>query len=505
MKTRIIILFSLIVISLAVFWLIHTSSGHPSFAVLKIHVDNPSDRNVIVLGTVNGASFWANRVEVVLNDDNSCSVKVPADQCGLLLVRSDDFLSRLIVFAGDELSLNIDNEPDKKSHIAYTGNNAAGHTYFNSLDRALIMDVNNPYASDTSAAVITHKIAAKEKMELDSMKALSSNHKITAAYARLAERNIQYYYAASLADAMYSKFFYAKYDKTGRLTFKPEYARTLEQVFSKMPVNNVQAIQSEYYKDLAEIMQEAENNKLISHASYNEAIRLSSKRTGNEQRLYNSFFFIKKNYNGAVAEYLEAQHLYRNAMRHNYEQVLVKLYNEFVSQYPRSAYIPYLQPEIDKILAFQKTTGIDFTKDQQFVANYENIRSLDELAGILKGAVYYVDIWSTYCSPCKEEFSYNPQLQQMLGKSRVRVLYISLDRERENDDWKNMIKYYGLNGLHLRASQALQTDIANRLDKNGIIAIPRYLIINDGKIVNADAERPSNTAALQKQINKYAS
>jgi thiol-disulfide isomerase/thioredoxin len=487
MRIKIAIIVSL-VIGLAIFLFIRFYSKNATFATVEIQVDKPADERIIVLRTVGGANFWANRTEVVLNNENSCSIKIPKEECGLILVRSDDFLARLIVFAGDKVHLNVHTSPAGKPVVTYTGDNAAGHTYFNSLQRAYIRDVDNPYANDTSAASIAQKIAAKEKAALDGLNALRSSHSISAAYADLARLDIRYYYAASLADAMYGKFFIARYVRKDSTLFKPEYAQLMQQAFRKMPLDNASAIQSQYYRELVTILFETRKDK-----------------ASREQDMYNYFRFIEKNFSDTTGKYLEAQYLYYIAIRHNYEFALVELYRKFVRQYPGNEYIPYLQPEIDKILAFHQAAEQDFSKNQVFVKNYENISSLQELAGALKGAVYYVDIWATFCGPCKEEFKYNPQLTAMLGKNNVKALYISLDREQEDDDWKNMIRYYRLPGFHLRANDALKNDIFRKLGSHGTLAIPRYLIISNGEVVNADAARPGSIEKLQKQIGKLAS
>ncbi|HEU4553402.1 MAG TPA: TlpA disulfide reductase family protein [Chitinophaga sp.] len=487
MRVKIAIIVSF-VIGLAAFLFVCFSSKDATFATVEIHVDKPSDERIIVLRTVGGANFWGNRTEVVLDDKNSCSIKIPGEECGLILVRSDDFAARLIVFAGDKAHLNVHTLPAGKPVITYTGDNAAGHAYFNSLQRAYIRDVNNPYANDTSAASIAHKIAAKEKADLDGLNALKSNDSISAAYANLARLDIQYYYAASLADAMYSKFFIARYVRKDSTLFKPEYAQLLQQAFRKMPLDNASAIQSQYYGELVTILFETGKDK-GSH----------------EQDIYNYSRFIEKHFSDTTGKYLEARYLYYSAIQHNYEFALVELYRKFVRQYPGNEYIPYLQPEIDKILAFHQAAEQDFSKDQAFVKNYENINSLEALTSTLKGAVYYVDVWSTFCGPCKEEFKYNPQLTAMLGKNNVKVLYISLDREQEDEDWKNMIRYYRLPGFHLRANDALKNDIFRKLGRHGTLTIPRYLIISNGEIVNADAARPSSIEKLQKQIDRLAS
>ena len=69
--------------------------------------------------------------------------------------------------------------------------------------------------------------------------------------------------------------------------------------------------------------------------------------------------------------------------------------------------------------------------------------------------------------------------------------------------WKDMIKFYKLAGNHIRTNDALLKDLINKLWGGKGYAIPRYLILKDGKLVVADALRPSDKGKLYEQIAQY--
>jgi len=90
-----------------------------------------------------------------------------------------------------------------------------------------------------------------------------------------------------------------------------------------------------------------------------------------------------------------------------------------------------------------------------------------------------------------------------LREYNVKPLYLSIDKDSDDEDWKSMIKYFKLPGIHLRANDNLREDLQKQLEKNHVFSIPHYLIIDkNGAIVNRDAERPSNLDKLRKQIKK---
>ena len=81
------------------------------------------------------------------------------------------------------------------------------------------------------------------------------------------------------------------------------------------------------------------------------------------------------------------------------------------------------------------------------------------------------------------------------------MLYISMDKDAADQQWKEMIKFYKLSGDHVRTNSNLQQDLINRLwGGKGGYSIPRYLILKDGNLVVADALRPSDKEKLYKQI-----
>lgn len=108
----------------------------------------------------------------------------------------------------------------------------------------------------------------------------------------------------------------------------------------------------------------------------------------------------------------------------------------------------------------------------------------------LKGKIVYVDVWATWCGPCKEEIPFSKKLQQEFSNEKtVQFLNVSLDQDRTawerflaNDKtWK---------GLHIIIDPKERNKIYESYKMYGIPAF--FLIDKSGNVVYIKAPRPSD-------------
>ena len=105
----------------------------------------------------------------------------------------------------------------------------------------------------------------------------------------------------------------------------------------------------------------------------------------------------------------------------------------------------------------------------------------------LRGKVVYVDIWATWCGPCKIEIPHLEKLQEQFHNQPVAFVSVSIDQNAAA--WADMIKKKNMTGVQLLADQAGNSQICKDYKIKGI---PRFLLIDQaGNIVNAQADRPS--------------
>jgi len=118
-----------------------------------------------------------------------------------------------------------------------------------------------------------------------------------------------------------------------------------------------------------------------------------------------------------------------------------------------------------------------------------------------RGKVVYLDVWASWCGPCRSEFPYSKQLHERLEekhKGKVVFLYLSIDDSE--GAWKA-----ALNALKLPGEQGWSKGgwKSKTVQYFGIQSIPRYVLIDKaGKIADANAKRPSNPEGIWGDIVK---
>lgn len=113
------------------------------------------------------------------------------------------------------------------------------------------------------------------------------------------------------------------------------------------------------------------------------------------------------------------------------------------------------------------------------------------------GKVALIDVWATWCGPCKMEIPHLKKLEEYFhGKDVVFVSICAYDNELK---WREMVEAKQLGGVQLYASKQ-NTEF---LDLYQIKGIPRFILIDKkGRIISSQSKRPSDPA-LKLEIETY--
>jgi len=195
-----------------------------------------------------------------------------------------------------------------------------------------------------------------------------------------------------------------------------------------------------------------------------------------------------------------AAYLYERGLQKHYEFELISLFDDFMLRYPENKYHIYIEPFVSKIKDFHKVAKLEFGEGIKLIENYGSYNSLKELSYIFKNRIIFVDFWATTCGYCKDEFKHSATLKELLNKKDIDMLYISFDKDNYDSQWQGMMKYYNLEGFHLRANDTLKDEIEKKFKVYGI---PHYALINStGDILINKTHSPSELKELEKELNQ---
>ena len=131
--------------------------------------------------------------------------------------------------------------------------------------------------------------------------------------------------------------------------------------------------------------------------------------------------------------------------------------------------------------------------------NYENYNGGTTSLKDLRGKYVYVDVWATWCGPCKAEIPNLKKLEEEYQGKKIAFVSISVDDTRRSGGgsmeavktkWRAMIADKKMGGIQLIADNNWNSDFVKGYKIN---SIPRFILIDpEGKIVLPDAPRPSN-------------
>ncbi|MFD2940699.1 TlpA family protein disulfide reductase [Flavobacterium notoginsengisoli] len=151
---------------------------------------------------------------------------------------------------------------------------------------------------------------------------------------------------------------------------------------------------------------------------------------------------------------------------------------------------PYLISDASKAFLVDYEKGLHKDVGQKGVDfSYNDINDKPVAFSDFRGKYVYIDLWATWCGPCKAEIPHMKKLEEDYHSKNIAFISLSLDRAKDLQKWKDFVKKEDLKGIQLMADKDFESDIAKNYD---VRSIPRFLLFDkEGKIINIDAMRPS--------------
>ena len=163
------------------------------------------------------------------------------------------------------------------------------------------------------------------------------------------------------------------------------------------------------------------------------------------------------------------------------------LENYFVTDHMKEVYANK-QKSLYKSWLLKGSAAMAFTLED----NHGKTVTMDDF----KGKLVYVDIWATWCAPCKAELPFLKKTEEKFADKNIVFVSVTIDKEKDKQKWMDMIEKEKLGGVQLFGGEggAFQKFY-------NATSIPRFLLIDaNGKIISVTAPRPSNSE-LEKQLS----
>jgi thiol-disulfide isomerase/thioredoxin len=127
---------------------------------------------------------------------------------------------------------------------------------------------------------------------------------------------------------------------------------------------------------------------------------------------------------------------------------------------------------------------------------YENFKGGKTSLESLKGKYVYIDVWATWCGPCRREIPSLQKVEEQYQGKNIEFVSLSIDAKKDYDKWRKFVEEKKLGGIQLVADNDWNSQFAKDYAIEGI---PRFILIDpNGNIVSADAPRPSDAKLIEK-------
>ncbi|UNY98557.1 TlpA family protein disulfide reductase [Zhouia spongiae] len=395
--------------------------------------------------------------DIPLNEDGTFvdTIRTKADN---LMLYYGGHLTYMYLESGDDIHLTFDVK-DYNNTVTFTGAGAAYNNYL-LQKRKRVSEV----LSDVKNIYLLNEVDFKEtqkKLESELLKLLKNTKYFPATYIEKEKRNIKYYTLNNLNKYQVNHIYQTK---NNDFRVSDAFLKELEEIAYN---NGEDYIFSYDYSSLVDSYCQQQAREISASLNIDEDVAyLKAVNMLSNQKIKNIICY-KKAKNG-ITYTADVENYYAEYIKGSTNEVnnkeITKNYNAL------------------KIVAKGKPSP-EFT-------DYENFDNSTTSLSDLKGKYLYIDVWATWCGPCKREIPFLKKIESRYHDKNIEFVSISIDNPEDRNKWRQMVEKENLGGVQLLADNAFNSKFVQDYLIKGI---PRFILLDpQGNIVMANAPRPSD-------------
>ncbi|MEM6262271.1 MAG: TlpA disulfide reductase family protein [Bacteroidota bacterium] len=194
-----------------------------------------------------------------------------------------------------------------------------------------------------------------------------------------------------------------------------------------------------------------------------------------------------------IPDYVAQMHLSRYAIGRLQMMDLspIEAYNGYLEKrLGNSPFWPRIQQEADKTRSALEAVSPLPAPTFFSLTGVSGESIMDSIVAQHPDKVICLDVWATWCGPCRQQMPYSHKLHQTLQDSAIAFVYVCM--QSDSAQYLPIIEHHQLSGSHYFLDSLQGETFAKNCQLRGF---PQYLILNKrGEIVNYHAPSPSSEA-----------
>ncbi len=445
---------------LSIYALILLFSNYLAFSTENIpitgKISNPSTDKL----TIRGELF---EKEIALKTDGTFTATLPIDYEGLYIISTKSNRAAIYLTKNSKLNILAD-DTDFNKTLKFEGYGSAENNYWQQKNKILNTEMLNPQAF----------YSAEETVYIEKIKNLKNNFLNLLNNTKFSDKTFKdnekksLEYFEQLNYLIYPKYhaYYAK--KEGFIT-----SEKFPKIDSSINYDNeTDYLFSSHYKQLV-------------NANFNN--NLTSKIENGDEYTYKVALPEIKKIKSKSIKNAFVQNLAYEVIAGNPDSEM--LYNEIMALSDNQKFKESLTTKYNKI----KTMAVGKASP---TFEYENFKGGKTSLESLKGKYVYIDVWATWCGPCRKEIPSLQKIEEDYHGKNIEFVSLSIDTKKDYEKWRKFVEEKKLGGIQLFADNDWNSKFVTDYAIEGI---PRFILIDpNGNIVSADAPRPSDPKLIAK-------